>query len=89
MFLLSSFSPVPAVCSKARMGPLGNFGSNFFSQIRAYWKKTIAVAKSSSYRKLVTLFLGCQSLHTEEKNAWMMVLGFGFLVTSIMQGFWI
>jgi hypothetical protein len=71
------------------MGSLGNFGSNFFSQIRGYWKKTIAVAKSSSYRKLVTFILGCQSQHTEEKNAWLMVLGIGFLDTGIMQGFWI
>jgi hypothetical protein len=89
MFLLSSFSPVLAICSKARMGSLGNLGSDFLSQIRGYWKKPIAVAKSSSYRKLVTFFLGCQSQHTEEKNAWLMVLGFGFLVTGIMQGFWI
>ncbi len=79
MFLLSSFSPVPAVRSKARMGSLGNFGSDFFSQISGYWKQTIAVAKSSSYRKLVTVILGCQSQHTGEKNAWLLVLGFGSL----------
>jgi hypothetical protein len=37
----------------------------------------------------VTFILGCQSQHTEEKNAWLMVLGIGFLDTGIMQGFWI